>query len=154
MGAVQIGNSGPGADACMPWTASGAPRRGRAGARWRGRMSAQAGRAAEEIALRQYLRTGAELLAERWRCPHGEIDLILLQDGALVFVEVKQRKRWNGWDSPVTLRQWERLEAAASQYILDYQTDTGIHPACRFDVALVSHDGTADIIENAWSRLM
>lgn len=116
-------------------------------------MSAHAGRAAEEIAARQYLNAGADLLAERWRCAEGELDLVVCHDNVLIFVEVKQRKRQHGWDTPVSMRQWQRLEAAASQYIVSHQADTGIHPVCRFDVALVSHDGTVEIIENAWSRL-
>ncbi|MFK7942256.1 MAG: YraN family protein [Paracoccaceae bacterium] len=114
-------------------------------------MSAHAGRAAEEIAARHYLSTGAELLEERWRCAEGEIDLVVALGKALVFIEVKQRKRLNTMDSPVSLKQWRRLEAAANQYIVGYTDDTGVQPFCRFDVALIGHDGTVQIIENAWS---
>ena len=123
-------------------------------ARRRGRMSAFAGQAAEEIVGRQYVAGGAELLAQRWRCAEGELDLIVRQDEVLVFVEVKQRKHLNGWDSPVSPQQWQRLEEAASRYIVTYQAETGIHPVCRFDVALVGHDGTVQIIENARSALI
>lgn len=128
--------------------------RSRAKAQRRGSMSARSGRAAEEIALRSYLRRDARLLAERWRCAEGELDLIVEENHQIVFVEVKQRKHLNGWDSPVSLRQWHRLEAAATQYIVAYQAETGIQPLCRFDVALVGHDGAVEIIENAWSSLM
>lgn len=130
----------------MPWSIPGGRRRQR-----RGRTSNAAGRAAEEVVLRSYLQQGYTLLEERWRSAWGEIDLVVSGSGLLVFVEVKQRKHLNGWDSPVTARQWHRLEAAANQYISGYRDETGVQPICRFDVALVGHDGVAQIIENAWS---
>lgn len=134
-----------------PARLTGNPDRNRS--RLRGRMSAHAGRAAEEVALRAYLRKGAHLLAERLRYPEGELDLVLMHGTVLVFVEVKLRKSLEGWDSPISAHQWHRLEAAASQYIVVHQADTGIQPICRFDVALVSHDGAVQIIENVWSCL-
>lgn len=148
-------HDGTSPSAAMPWMAPVVRPRSadKARAQWRGRNAAHAGRAAEEIVMRQYLRSGAVVLEERWRCAGGEIDLIVRQGDELVFVEVKQRRNLHAWDSPVSPRQWQRLEAAANQYILEFQADTGIHPICRFDVALVGHDGVAQIIENAWSCL-
>ena len=122
--------------------------------RRRGQSADFSGRAAEETAARLYQRSGYRLLEERWRCEAGEIDLICERDGALVFVEVKYRKKFSAWDSPVTAHQWRRLEAAASQYTMLYQADTGVHPFCRFDVALIDGRGAVQIIENAWSCLM
>ena len=122
--------------------------------RRRGRTAYFSGIAAEDIVARRLESAGARVLDRRWRCPSGEIDVVAEDRGILPFVEVKQRKRSNGWDSPVSQAQWQRLEAAASQYIVKYRDDTGIQPICRFDVALVGHDGTAEIIENAWSCLM
>jgi putative endonuclease len=49
------------------------------------------GRAGEEAALRVYARRGFRLLAQNWRCPLGEIDLVVERDGLLVFCEVKAR---------------------------------------------------------------
>lgn len=117
-------------------------------------MAHAAGMAAEDIAARELERSGAQILDRRWRCTFGEIDLVAQDGNVLVFVEVKQRKRATAWDTPVSQAQWQRLEAAASQYIVKYREETGIQPICRFDVALVGHCGTAEIIENAWSCLM
>ena len=117
----------------------------------RGRRSAYAGMAAEDITLRVYEERGAELKFRRWRCEGGEIDLILSHGDMLIFVEVKQRKKSNAWDAPVSKRQWRRLVDAANMYILEVQRETGATPICRFDIALVGHDGRAEIIENAWS---
>lgn len=105
------------------------------------------------MVARQMEATGAQVLARRWRTSAGEIDLIVRDGEVLVFVEVKQRKRLSAWDSPISQAQWRRLEATASQYILHFQVETGIQPVCRFDVALVGHDGSVEIIENAWSTL-
>ncbi len=58
----------------------------------RGRGAYLSGLAAEEQAARAYQKRGAEILARRHRNEAGEIDIILLEDGILVFVEVKQRK--------------------------------------------------------------
>ncbi|HUS54094.1 MAG TPA: YraN family protein [Thermohalobaculum sp.] len=58
----------------------------------RGRSAYLSGLSAEDQAARAYLKRGAELLARRHRNAGGEIDLIFLEDGILVFVEVKQRK--------------------------------------------------------------
>ena len=45
-----------------------------------------------EARASQYLQTqGLELVAKNYRCKAGEIDLIMLDGGCLVFVEVKYR---------------------------------------------------------------
>lgn len=119
----------------------------------RGRRSAYAGMAAEDMALRRYAEGAATLLARRWRCAWGEIDLVLLCGDVLVFVEVKQRRKNRPLEAPITPYQWQRLVDAANTYIFEYQRETGVAPTCRFDVALVGHDGSVEIIENARSML-
>ena len=111
--------------------------------RRRGMRAARSGRAAEATARRHYEAQGAVILAERWRRREGELDLVVQMPDALVFVEVKSG-RHAAW--AITPRQWARLEAAASRYILEAQT--GEVPM-RFDAALVAADGTLEIIENA-----
>ena len=55
------------------------------------RHSTPLGTRGEEIA-RQYLqRKGFKLIEANWRCPSGEIDLIFVDQGELVFTEVKTR---------------------------------------------------------------
>ncbi len=117
--------------------------------RRRGLMAHHGGLAAEDIAARAYTARGAQVLEKRLKTPAGEIDLILDDGTTLVFVEVKQRKNNAEFDSPVTRRQWERLENAANHYMVELQNKTGVQPVCRFDVALVGRDGQVQIIENA-----
>lgn len=111
----------------------------------RGASNHRAGLAAEEAVLRLYAAEGAALLARRWRCPAGEIDLILREPESIVFVEVKHRAKMPEED-PVGEKQWRRLEKAAYTYMIT--AGTGDIPL-RFDLAIVGGDGAAEIIRNA-----
>jgi putative endonuclease len=104
------------------------------------------GIAAEEAAARRYCAEGGRVRAARWRCPEGELDLVVDFPGEMVFVEVKAR-RHHGAEA-VTPRQWARIGAAASRYLAEH-TD-GTKP-CRFDLALVDGTGRLERIENARS---
>ena len=118
---------------------------------WRGRRNHLSGIAAEESVARYYHRRGAELLGQRIRTPEGELDLVMRTGDILVFVEVKKRSRKHLHDSPISRKQWHRLEMAALHYMMKVQDETGVQPVCRFDVALVGPDGGIDVIENARS---
>lgn len=116
----------------------------------RGRANWHSGAAAEDQAARHYEGRGGSVLARRLRTPHGELDLVVRQGRTLVFVEVK-RRAGPVPDSPVSDRQWRRLENAALHYMMQAQSETGVQPFCRFDVALAGPDGGLRIIENARS---
>lgn len=107
--------------------------------------SYHSGLAAEEIAERAYAERGGTVLARRWRCADGEIDLVVALGGTLAFVEVKRCAR-PGPDSPVPPRQWRRIAAAASRW-LSQSAEPGC--ACRFDAALVGASGALTLVENA-----
>ena len=107
------------------------------------------GLSAEDQIARAYQRKGAELLARRHRNAAGEIDLILRQDGVLIFVEVKRRKSRAALAEAITEGQWRRLGLAAEHYMMTYMNETGPVRGCRFDAALVAADGSFEIVENA-----
>ncbi|WP_448381507.1 YraN family protein [Gloeomargarita sp.] len=81
---------------------------------------------------------GWQVVARRWRCPWGELDLVMYTASTLVFVEVKTRSQGN-WDADgaqaVTPKKQERLRQAAAYFLSQHPQwqDT----PCRFDVALV-----------------
>ena len=102
------------------------------------------GVSAEEATARRYCAAGGRVLAERWRKPEGELDLVVAMPGEIVFVEVKARRGFAA--DAVTPRQWARIGAAASRYLAE-MTD-GTTP-CRFDLVLVDRQGRTEIIENA-----
>ena len=49
------------------------------------------GRHGEELACRELRRRGYAIVARRYRTRHGEIDIVAMDEGVLVFVEVKTR---------------------------------------------------------------
>ncbi|MCX5932434.1 MAG: YraN family protein [Cyanobacteria bacterium] len=61
--------------------------------------SALPGAWAEQRALRLLRQRGWRLLASRWRCRWGELDLVVAKPGRLLVVEVKGRRRCgaDGW---------------------------------------------------------
>lgn len=95
-------------------------------------LGAQKERVAED-----YLRArGLRLLARNHRCRHGELDLVMRDGDALVFVEVRYRKR-SGYGSAaesVDRHKQRRLSAAAGHYL---QAHPSVLP-CRFDVVAIS----------------
>jgi putative endonuclease len=102
------------------------------------------GIAAEEATARRYCAEGGNVRATRWRCPEGELDLVVEFPSEIVFVEVKARRRPAA--DVVTPRQWVRIGAAASRFLAE-ETD-GTKP-CRFDLALLDGNGRLSRIENA-----
>jgi putative endonuclease len=83
------------------------------------------GQQGERLAAQYLQQRGCALLAANWRCPHGEIDLIMQQGETLVFVEVKTRR--SATTAPaftaITPRKRQRLIAAAQAYLAAYHDD-------------------------------
>ena len=100
------------------------------------------------MAERRYRRDGYRVLARNWRCPSGEIDLILECRGVVVFSEVKTRSS-TAFGLPaeaVDRRRQSRLRAAAATWI----RSTGTHPTeLRFDVVSVL-PGRVERLEGAF----
>lgn len=93
------------------------------------------GRQGEDDALAHLARHGLRLLERNFRCKGGEIDLIMLDGAALVFVEVRQRSgaSHGGAAASVTPAKQRRLVRAAQFYLLRYPQ----LPPCRFDVVAI-----------------
>lgn len=96
--------------------------------------SADAGRAAEQEAERYLSAQGLTPRERNYRCKAGEIDLIMADGQALVFVEVRLR-RHHGFASAaetVDYRKQQKLIRAAQHYL--QRTGLTDRVACRFDV--------------------
>ena len=98
-----------------------------------GQESRLLGRWGEELAARELRARGYEILASRWRCRFGEIDLIAADGTYLCFVEVKLRKSdaFGSAGAFVDRRKQERLRISAGLYLAEHPTR--LQP--RFDVA-------------------
>src|SRR5215212_4969295 len=67
------------------------------------------GRYGEDLAARHLIGLGMALLDRNWRCPEGELDLVLRDGDVLVACEVKTR-RGSGAGSPHQAVDQVRLE--------------------------------------------
>lgn len=106
------------------------------------------GRDAEERA-RVYLEEhGLCLLARNYRCRFGEIDLIMQDGDALVFVEVRLRTslKFGGGLTSVDGAKRNRLIATAQHYL---QARRRPMPA-RFDVIAIDSDARVEWVKNAF----
>lgn len=90
---------------------------------------------AESVAI-FYLRClGYRVLARRFRCPFGEIDIVAKRLGIVAFVEVKARRDPAAAAEAVRPSQARRVERAASAYIGARPQLQGLD--WRFDVIVV-----------------
>jgi putative endonuclease len=96
------------------------------------------GDAAERTARAMLERAGLVWLASNVRCKVGEIDLVMRDRDALVFVEVRRRRssRFGGAAASVDARKQLRLQRAA-QFFLQRRYGARDWPACRFDVVAI-----------------
>jgi putative endonuclease len=100
------------------------------------KKSEKDGRKAELIAL-WYLRLkGWRLLAQRYKTPVGEVDLVMRRGRVTAFIEVKGRANLDGAIESVTPRQAMRIAAAARHFLtVDRRA---ARDDCRFDIVAVS----------------
>ncbi|MCR4316751.1 MAG: YraN family protein [Planctomycetes bacterium] len=114
------------------------------------------GRPAEELVREHYEKVrGAKTLETNWNCKQGEIDLIVVENGSLVFVEVKSSYTSAGVPpvQKVNFFKQRRLFVVATIYL----ARTGKkYSGMRFDIATVkfkSREETSDpeikIFQNA-----
>ena len=83
------------------------------------------GSAGEGIARRHLEERGYALREANYRCRWGEVDLVMEQAGALIFVEVRT-KRSRAFGTPeesVTAAKRRRLLATAYSYLQEHELD-------------------------------
>ncbi len=103
---------------------------------------------AEIVALWFLRLKGYRLLARRFKCRSGEIDLVMRKGSTTAFIEVKARGSHDDAVTAVTLRQSKRISAAAAAWMArDARAAAG---QCRFDIVTVSSNLRPMHIENAF----
>jgi putative endonuclease len=109
------------------------------------------GKEGEDQAAQFLVKQGYRILERNYRTRSGEIDLITLHEGAVVFVEVKTRTS-DAYGAPelaVNARKQGRMIKAALGYI-KYKK---LHQVpCRFDVVAISSSAgqPVELIRNAF----
>jgi putative endonuclease len=112
--------------------------------------AANRGRDAERRACEHLERQGLRLIARNYRCPRGEIDLVMAERDTIVFVEVRYR-RSTAYGTPaetVGPRKQARLRAAAAHY-LQRHPDASRRP-CRFDIVALTAAQAPEWLPNAF----
>ena len=102
----------------------------------------------EQMAADYLTARGCEILGRNWRCPYGEIDLILRQGETLIFAEVKTRGP-GMLATPaeaVTASKRRRLLDAAALYLS--QNPLPLQP--RFDILEIYLDGEGNFLKAVW----
>ncbi len=111
------------------------------------------GRQGEVYALKYLVAEGYEILEQNYRSKFGEIDIIALDSGSIVFIEVKSRKRgtYGSAKQAITYAKQKKLSKTALYYL---KTTKQFHMKARFDVVAIDiHQGNMkiDILKNAFN---
>ena len=106
------------------------------------------GGAHEALAGIELEKLGYKIITKNFRCKIGEIDLIALHKGYLVFVEVKYRKniRTGYAAEAVNWKKRQTISRVADYYL---RTHCGKIPPCRFDVVAIEGEYIR-VYENAF----
>ena len=110
------------------------------------------GRRSEDLCAWLLRLKGYRILARRYRCPAGEIDIVARRGGVLAIVEVKARSSTAIALESLTLKQRARLERAALAYLATGRA--GFVPqsdfSLRFDLMVVTPWRWPRHLANAW----
>lgn len=123
---------------------------------WQAKDSNRVGQQAEQAALNFLKQQGLTFVARNYHCRQGEIDLVMLDQKSLVFIEVRYRKstKFGSSAESVNTSKQQKLIRCAEHYLL--HKSKGGAPACRFDVIAIYPSGTSksslqfDWIKNAF----
>ncbi|MCL4552606.1 MAG: YraN family protein [Candidatus Marsarchaeota archaeon] len=105
----------------------------------------------EAAAVAALQKQGYRIIEQNWRCSAGEIDIVALHDGELVFAEVRTI-RSPGFMSPeesITAAKQARLARLAGLYLEHHPTAMPAGQTWRIDVVAVEvgRDGKLDRLE-------
>jgi putative endonuclease len=110
------------------------------------------GRLAEQVAAAQLEARGYRILEKNFTCRLGEIDIIAVDQGELVFVEVRSRGSAASLNPifSVDRQKQKRIIRAAEIYLEKHYRQV---PPARFDVAIVTlgQPAIVEIIQDAFS---
>jgi putative endonuclease len=106
------------------------------------------GRLGEDLALEHFERLGLRVVAQNYRTRFGEIDLIVADDDALVFVEVKTRRIDASAGSAleaVPPRKQRQVRGMAAAWLVE-NSERPRSRELRFDVVAVTVDQAGRLV--------
>ena len=110
------------------------------------------GKIGEDIAIDFLKKKGYKIIERNYKCVFGEVDIVALDSGNIVFVEVKSRRSEYFGDptDAVDLNKQKKISKIALNYLKEKRLDN--HDA-RFDVIAIKlspNGNTVELIENAF----
>ncbi len=104
----------------------------------------------ESRALKELQGAGLRLIERNWHCRFGEIDLVMRDGEALVFVEVRYRDAADSGSALASVgpAKQAKLVRAAQSYLAQHAASAQC--PCRFDV--VAFDGDEAGVRCVWLR--
>jgi len=109
----------------------------------------QTGAVYEEKAAKFLIQQGFRILQKNYRCQMGEIDLIAIENGILVFVEVKYRNHLQkGYPAEAVTHLKQRKIIQTARYYC-YKKKIPQTQSCRFDVVSILGE-QIELIRNAF----
>lgn len=99
------------------------------------------GEKGERLACRLLQELGIHVLVRNYRCGHGEIDIVVLDEDVLCFVEVKTRSNPKLYDPRFAVHKRKRrlLHQTARHYMACLDSQMVVH--CRHDIIEVIREG-------------
>jgi putative endonuclease len=103
------------------------------------------GKRAEDLASRELVSRGYQILQRRFRTQYGEIDIVARDGGTLVFVEVRARagEDYGSAEDSITARKIWRMTRMAQAYLMVHRLGD---VDCRFDVVAVDWSGPEPVL--------
>ena len=110
----------------------------------------QIGQAVESLSLLYLQSRGLKCIEKNYRCRYGEIDLIMMHQRDLVFIEVRYRKNdlFGGATQSIDASKQRKIRHTAETFLQENQSIE--FNGCRFDVVAVS--GEPPNYETHWIR--
>jgi len=114
--------------------------------------SIKRGKYAELKAASWLQRKGLKLVANNYCCRQGEIDLIMLDETQLVFIEVRYRKNtlYGSGADTVTATKQAKIRKAAQHFLSDQPKLANL--SCRFDVVSAQPGQSSDTLCLDWIK--
>lgn len=104
----------------------------------------------EQRAAAELERAGLKTLARNYTTRHGELDLVMLHGGTIVFVEVRQRARADHGGALASITRSKRDKLIRTAQLWLAANPPHAHRTCRFDV--VTFDGSDETAQGHWLR--
>lgn len=104
------------------------------------------GHKGEDLAAEYLERHGYTIHDRDWHCGHKDLDLVVIKDNTIVFVEVKTRTgtEWGYPQDFVDDRKIRRIVNSADAYLRFYQIDMDV----RFDIVSIVAEGETYRVEH------